>query len=75
MVKIDHINFREEITQDIGNKTNNREVLEQRLNNRKVLNSGNLNPFIDQSKYIKKIDNQDNYLRPKNTNIANNYFF
>lgn len=72
-LKIDHINFRQEISKDIVNKTNNREVLEKRLNSRKVLNSGNLNPFIEQSKYIENIDNQDNYLRPKNTNLVNDH--
>ena len=47
--------------------------MEKRLNSRKVLNSGNLNPFIEQSKYIENIDNQDNYLRPKNTNLVNDH--
>ena len=71
-LKLDHINFREEISQNLGTKNNNRFVLEKRLNNRTIVNSGNLNPFISQSSYIDNINKQDNYLRPKNSKEINN---
>lgn len=71
-LKLDHINFREQISLNLGTKNNNRFVLEKRLNNRTVVNSGNLNPFIEQDSYIENIDKQDNYLRPKNSKEINN---
>ena len=71
-LKLDHITFREKISQNLGTKNNNRFVLEKRLNNRTVVSSGNLNPFIEQDSYIENIDKQDNYLRPKNSKEINN---
>ena len=46
--------------------------MEKRLNNRTVVHSGNLNPFIEQDSYIENINKQDNYLRPKNSKEINN---
>lgn len=71
-LKLDHINFRQEISHNLGTKNNNRFVLEKRLNNRTIVNSGNLNPFISQNSYIDNINKQDNYLRPKNSKEINN---
>ena len=70
-LKLDHINFREEISDVLGTKNNNRDVLEERLNSRKIVNSGNLNPFIDQDKYITNINKQESYLRPKDSKVIN----
>lgn len=70
-LKLDHINFREEISDVTGTKNNNRVVLEERLNNRKIVNSGNLNPFIDQNDYVYNLNKQDEYLRPKDSKVVN----
>ena len=70
-LKLDHINFREEISDVLGTKNNNRDVLEERLKSRKIVNSGNLNPFIDQNKYVDNLNKQENYLRPKDSKVVN----
>lgn len=70
-LKLDHINFREEISDVLGTKNNNRCVLEERLSSRKIVNSGNLNPFIDQKSYINNLNNQESYLRPKDSKVMN----
>ncbi len=63
--KVDHVNFRENIKINLQTQNKNRDVLEKRLNNRVIVNSGGLNPHLSQKNYVNDIENQDNYLRPK----------
>lgn len=63
------INFRENIEISIENKTNNRDLLEKRLSGREKMNSGWVNPFLPTNKYLEDLSNENEYLRPQNTNI------
>ena len=63
--KVDHVNFRENIKINVQTQNKNRDVLEKRLNNRVIVNSGGLNPHLSQKNYVNDIENQDNFLRPK----------
>ena len=65
------INFRNSIEVNVESRNNNREILEKRLNNRDKMANGWVNPFLPTNQYLEDISNEDNFLRPKNTNKIN----
>ena len=68
---IDMFNFRETIEINIENKTSNRDLLEKRLSSREKMQTGNWNPYLRCDKYLEDLSNENNFLRPKNTNFMN----
>ena len=65
--KINSTNFRESIEINLEGRNNNRDIIEKRLNKRERLKNGWFNPYLLNNKYIDDLDNENNYLHPKNT--------
>jgi len=65
------INFRDSIEVSIESRNNNREILERRLNSRDKMGNGRVNPYLSSNKYLEDISNENQFLRPQNTNKIN----
>jgi len=66
-ISVDMTNFRESIEINLESRNNNRDIIEKRLNKREKLKNGWFNPYLLKNKYIDDSNNENNYLRPKNT--------
>ena len=50
--------------------TNKREIVNEKMNERRMISQINQNPFLIQNKYLDDLDIQDTFLKPKNSNIG-----
>lgn len=66
-ISVNMTNFRESIEINLESRNNNRDIIEKRLNKREKLKNGWFNPYLPTNKYIDDLNNENNYLRPKNT--------
>ena len=55
----------------IAMEENKKAVCSNRMSSRSGIIQRNVNPFL-KSDYLKDLENQDNFLRPKDSNIDNN---
>jgi hypothetical protein len=61
-----------EVVNEIDKMEGNKKSLcSDRMANRKGIIQRNINPFL-KSDYLKDLENQDTFLRPKDSNIPNN---
>ncbi len=66
-ISVNRTNFRESIEINLESRNNNRDIIEKRLNKREKLKNGWFNPYLPTNKYIDDLNNESNYLRPRNT--------
>ncbi len=66
-IDINMANFRESIEINLESRYNNRDIIEKRLNKREKLKNGWFNPYMPKSKYVEDLNDENNYLRPRNT--------
>ena len=66
-ISVNMTNFRESIEINLESRNNNRDIMEKRLNKREKLKNGWFNPYLPTNKYIDDLNNESNYLRPRNT--------
>ena len=66
-ISVNRTNFRESIEINLESRNNNRDIIEKRLNKREKLKNGWFNPYLPTNKYIDDLNNENNYLRPRNT--------
>ena len=66
-ISVNSNNFRESIEINLESRNNNRDIIEKRLNKREKLKNGWFNPYMPKSKYVEDLNDENNYLRPKNT--------
>lgn len=66
-IDVNMANFRESIEINLESRYNNRDIIEKRLNKREKLKNGWFNPYMPKSKYVEDLNDENNYLRPRNT--------
>mgnify|MGYP001024988701 FL=1 len=49
--------------------SNKRELQNEKINERMLVTTASINPFMANNDYIKDLENQDNFLKPQNSNI------
>lgn len=53
-------------------KNNKREICSERLAQRDLMMQGQINPFLGKHNYLEDLSNQDNFLRPQDSNVKTN---
>jgi hypothetical protein len=48
---------------------NKRELQNEKMNERMLVTTASINPFMANNDYIKDLENQDNFLKPQDSNI------
>jgi hypothetical protein len=62
-------NIEEELIQTHENTFTKKELCDKRMANRDLAIQGLCNPFMTDNNYLEDLNNQDQYLRPKDSNI------
>tara|TARA_Y100000816_G_C26084192_1_gene571854 strand:+ start:83 stop:382 length:300 start_codon:yes stop_codon:yes gene_type:complete len=62
--------IKDEIEKEIINmETSKKEICNERILNRDLIIQRNINPFLMKNDYLDDLEQQDKYLRPKDSNI------
>lgn len=53
-------------------KNNKREICSRRMAQRDLMIQGLINPYLGKNNYIEDLNNQENFLRPQDSNVKTN---